>query len=41
MDFQKSLFWICFYNYNENNFYSFQSQPDTVRVRTTFWTSNL
>ena len=39
--FSKVSFLDLFYNYIENNFYSFRSQPDTVRVRTTFWTSNL
>ena len=39
--FSKVSFLNLFYNYNENNFYGFRSQPDTVRVRTAFWTYNL
>ena len=39
--FSKVSFLNLFYNYIENNFDSFRSQPDTVRVCTTFWTSNL
>ena len=39
--FSKVSFLDLFYNYNENNFYSFRSQPDTVQVRTIFRTSNL
>ena len=39
--FSEVCFQDLFYNYNENNFYSFRSQLDTVQVRTIFWTSNL
>ena len=31
--FSKVSFLDLLYNYHENNFYSFRSQPDTVRVR--------
>ena len=30
--FSRVSFLDLFHNYNENNFYSFRSQPDTIRV---------
>ena len=39
--FSRVSFLDLFHNYNENNFYSFRSQPNIIRACTIFWTSNL
>ena len=39
--FSQVSFLDLLHNYNENIFYSLRSQPDMIRVRTIFWTSNL
>ena len=39
--FSRVSFLDLFHNYNENNFYSFRSQPNTIRACTISWTSNL
>ena len=39
--FLRVFFLDLLHNYNKNNFYSFRSQPNTIRARTIFWASNL
>ena len=39
--FSKVSFLDLFHNHNENNFYSFWFQPNTILVHMIFWTNNL
>ena len=39
--FSKVSFLDLFHNHNENNFYSFRFQPNTILVHMIFWTNNL